>query len=400
MTKDCKLKGAGAGPALLLITIISFALILSGCGEKSAADYNKEGMAFYENGDFDQARSYLEKATSMDKKNVTFKQNYAMVLIQQGEQENAIKILEETLTEKKNEAGKKSNKYAYRGLGLAYLNSHDYENAVINFAEALKIEVNNEWNTDIRYYLGNAQELAGDTAGAIASYTKMLRAEPENALAYAARARVYRNTGEYEAAKEDFSKALTYDKGSFETYIGLAACCLETGDQAGADEALFQASLLDIQTNEDKYYLGVVHYYQGKFESAEPEMEYALANGITDANFYLAELAMMDGDYETAKTCFTAYSESTVVESPTVCNDMAVCYMNSGDYETAKQWIEKGLVYETSAVRQELLRNEIACCEVEGDLSAALQKLGEYIIAYPEDEGAANEYNWLHDRVS
>ena len=382
--------------AVTAVTVVS-AFVLTGCGEKSAADYNKEGMAFYESGDFDQAKSYLEKATSMDKKNVTYKQNYAMVLIQQGQQDEAIKILEETLSSKKKDD--KNNKYAYRALGLAYLNSHDYNNAVINFAAALKIETANEWNTDIRYYLGNAQELAGDTTGAVASYTKILRADDTNALAYEARARIYRNMGEYESAREDFMKALSYDSGSFETYIGLAACCLEMGDQAAADEALFQASLLDIQTNEDKYYLGVVHYYQGKFESAEPEMQYALANGIEDANFYLAELAMMNSDYETAKECFTTYSASTVVESPTVCNDMAVCYMKTGDYETAKGWIEKGLVYETSAVKQELLRNEIACYEVEGDLKAAYDKLAEYVVAYPEDEGAAQEYNWLHDRV-
>jgi len=394
-----RIKRTGKLTACVLALAI-MSSVLTGCGGKSAADYNEQGMTFYEQGDFDQALSYLEKATSMDEDNVTYKQNYAMVLIQEGRQDEAIEILESTITKKKKGAEGTRNKYAYRALGLAYLNKHEYETAIEKFNKALKLDVAEEWNTDIKYYKGNAQQLLGDTEAALDTYTDILKTDSENALAYEARAGIYRNNGEYEKAINDFNKALSYDDGSFEIYIGLAACCLETGDQAGADDALFLASMLDIETNEDKFYLGVVHYYQGKFDQAQPEMEYALANGIEEANFYLAELCMMNGDYETAMTYFATYANSTVVESPTVCNDLAVCYMKSEEYDAAYEWIEKGLTFMSSTVRQELLRNEIACLEGMGDLSGAHTKLAEYITAYPEDTAAATEYNWLDARVN
>ena len=180
----------------------------------------------------------------------------------------------------------------------------------------------------------------------------------------------------------------------------MASCYSEMEYYDEADEALFLASLQDIETDEDKYYLGVVHYYQQEYESARAEMEFALANGFTEAYFYLGEICFIQEDYDEALEYFEKYSEQVVSVSATVCNDMAVCYMYADDYETAYEWIQKGLDYGYSKVQKALLRNEVACLEGMGNLSVAFVKLTEYIEAFPDDEAAKTEYEFLKDRIN
>jgi tetratricopeptide (TPR) repeat protein len=382
-----------------LVTATVIAVAVCGCGGKSASQYNKEGMEFYNSQDYDQAEDYLAKAISMDEDNVTYLQNYAMILIQQGKTDEAIEKFEATVSDKKSSKAKKNNKYAYRGIGMAYIQTHEYDKAIESFDKALDIDVCEEWDTDITYYKANATLLNGDKDTALSLYSDIIDADSENYLAYESRAGIYRDLGNYINAIADYYSALDYCEGDFELYIGLAACLIENGETSAADDQLFNATLLDVETDEDKYYLGVVHYYQGNYESAKPEMEYALANGIEDAYFYLAEMCLMDEEYDEAMEYFDKYTQTTVVTSPTVCNDLAVCYINGGDYETAYEWVTTGLQFSTSSVLKQLKRNEIACLEGLGDLSTAFEKLTDYVEAYPDDEGAAKEYEFLKDRV-
>lgn len=383
-----------------IISILAISACLVACGGKSASDYNKEGMEYYDSHDYDHAEDYLEKALEKDPDNVEYKQNYAMILIQQGKQDEAIEQFNATISDKKSSSAQKSNKYAYRGIGMAYIQKQEYDKAIEYFDKALDIDKEEDWNTDIVFYKANATLLSGDVDGALDLYTRLIEDNSENHLVYQARAEVYRNKGEYASALADYNSALLYCEGGFELYIGLAACYMETGHQEEAEEALFLASLLDIEDEEDKYYLGVIHYYEQEYDSAKAEMEYALANGFTEAYFYLGEICLIQQNYEEALGYFEQYTASAVTVSPTVCNDVAVCYINTGDYESADEWIQKGLSFPNSNVAKELKRNEIACLEGKGDLPGAFEKLAAYIAEYPDDEGAVTEYEFLKDRVN
>lgn len=384
----------------MCLAVLAGAALLTSCGDqKSAYDYNKEGMAFYENRDFDQAADCLKKALELEPDDATFTQNYAMIMMQKGDQDAAIRLFESTLLEKNTGRAKQNDKYAYRGIGMALLQKKDYNRAVAYFDQAIEIDVKPEWNIDIKYYRANATELSGDIEKAKQLYTDIIKDDPENGASYEALARIYYDAGDYENAMENYNNALKYEDGGFTTYIGLASCCLKTGREKEAEEALFLASLLKINTDMDKYYLGVVHYYQQKYDSAKPEMEYALANGIRDAYFYLAEMVLLDEDYEKALEYFNEYTKTASIKSATVCNDVAVCCIKKGDYETAAEWVKEGLSFESSAVIKELKKNEIVCLEGLGNLREAYDRLGEYIAAYPGDEAANKEYEYLKTRI-
>ncbi len=384
--------------AMLLLALS--AAVLSGCGsKKDASDYFDKGMEYYDSRDWAQAEEYLSKATAMDADNISYVQNYAMTLVQEGRAEEAIEIFKSTMSDKDTNSALKNNKYAYRGIGISYLQMKNYSQAVKCFDLALEIEKIPEWNTDIKYYKANALVLSGEADKALECYNEIIHDDEKNALAYRARADVYRARGDYKKAIDDYNSALNYAEGGFEIYIGLASSYVMSGQQAQADEALFKATLLDIKDDKDKYYLGVVHYYQKKFDSAKAEMEYAIANGIDEAYFYLAEMSLLDDDYKTALECFDKYVQTTVIGSPTVCNDMAVCLIKAGRYDEANEWIGKGLEYTNSSVTKELKRNEIACLEGMGELKKAKEKLDEYLTAYPDDEAAAAEKEYLSTRT-
>ena len=383
----------------LVLLAVMLAAVLTACGGKKASDYNKEGMKFYDNGDYDQAEQYLKKATEMDKQNKTYKQNYAMIMIQQDQWNQAIELFESTLSTGDSKSAKKNNKYAYRGLGMAYLRKKDYAKAVEYFDWALGIDIVPEWDIDIKYYKANAALMSGNTTLAHEIYTDIIETDSKNGDAYEARAKINYELGYYASAVDDYNNALLYKDKAFEIYIGLASSCFRTGHDKEAEEALFNATLLDIKSEKDKFYLGVVHYYQKKYDSAKPEMQYALANGIEDACFYLAEMELNAGNFEKAKEYFERYLSDSRVDSPAVCNDMAVCCIYDKDYEKAKEWIDKGLSYGSSGVLRYLKKNEIVCLEKMGKLQEAKEKLAAFVQEFPEDEAAKTEYEYIGTRV-
>ncbi len=383
-----------------IIACILFACtMLCGCGDKRASDYNKEGQAYYDNGDYVRAEECLQKAREMEPSNLSFKQNHAMIMVQTGRVDEAIALLGETVSTNEDEDSKRLNKFAYRGMGIASLEAKAYANAITFFDRALSIEVSTDWDNDIKYYKADASRSMGDNAGAKMLLTEIVASDVQNPKVFRTLADIYREEGDYRSAIENYRNVLKFDKGDFETYIGLAASYAALGEQKNADEALFQASLLEIKSDKDKYYLGVIHFYMKEYNSAKPEMEYALANGINEAYFYLAELEMITGSPEKAVKYFEKYCETVEVQSPTVCNDMAVCSINKKDYEKAYEWIEKGLSYPASGSQQELKRNEVACLEGMGKLDEATKKLKEYLIDYPEDEAAKTDYAFLSMRT-
>ncbi len=382
-----------------IAVLVMLAAMLTACGGKKASDYNKEGMKYYDSGDYDQAEEYLKKATDLEKNNKTYKQNYAMIMIQQSKLDSAISLFESTISTKDSKSAKKSNKYAYRGLGMAHMRKKDYAKAIEYFDLALGIDIVPEWNTDIKYYKANAALMSGNTGLALEMYSDIIDTDPKNGDAYEARAKINYEMGYYASAVNDYNNALLYKEKAFEIYIGLAASCFKTDHNKEAEEALFAASLLDIKSDRDKFYLGVVHYYQKKYASAKPEMQYALANGIEDACFYLAEMELMDGNYDKAKEYFERYLSSASVDSPAVCNDLACCCIYDKDYEKAKEWIDKGLTYGQSGVLRDLKKNEIVCLEQMGRLNEAREKLESFVTEYPDDEAAKTEYEYLGTRV-
>ncbi len=386
--------------AMLLVLILA-AFALTGCGDDMTPEgENAKGLSFYEAGDYARAEEYFLRAIELDGDNREIRNNYGMTLIQLRRMEDAIAQFDAVLnSEESGKETKRLNKFAYRGKGIAYLQGLDFDSALAAFNNALDISVEEDWDVDILYYKANTLECMGYRTAAIDEYTKVLKIDKKNEDALSSRANLYREEQEYDKAIADYSEVLDLSEGSHSSYIGLYTCYIAKGEPEKAAELLDKASRLEVKNNEDKYYLGQVHFYQGNYTSAEIEMTNALEHGYVEAYYFLGEIALAQKEYESAIEYYEQYRSQVIAESPTVCNQEVVCYLALYDYENAQRMLNIGLTFEGSPVRQQLMRNQAALYEGQGELMKAYEALQEYIVEYPDDTEATDEYRFLKKRL-
>ncbi len=389
-------------PALLLV-LLACTVLLAGCGEDKMTPQgeNKKGLMYYEAGDYNKAAEYFTRAIELDDTDMEVRNNYGMTLLQLKQYDEALAQFEIVITNSANTSKdfERLNKFAIRGKGLVYIQKQSYTDALTCFNNALDIKTESGWDIDILHYKANTLECMGYRTSAIDIYTEILSKSKDNVKAYLSRANLYRLEEKYEEAVADYEKALQLSDGSYQSYIGLYTCYVSMGQEDKATELLDKASRLPVKTNEDKYYLGQVHFYQNNYKSAKIEMEYAYDMGYTEADYFLGEIALADKEYEDAVMHYERYRANSAVESPTVCNQEAVCYLALFEFEKAQRMLDIGLGVPGSPARRQLLRNQVALYEEQNELMKAYTTLQEYIVSYPEDIEATNEYKFLKKRL-
>jgi len=126
---------------------------------------------------------------------------------------------------------------AYNNRGTAYLHKGDYDKAISDFNQALRIDPDYEKT----YYLydnrGTAYLRKGDYERAIADYHQALRINPNYAMAYHNRGTALLYRGDPEEAISDFNKALEINPGYAETYFNKALACEKIGNPQEAIES-------------------------------------------------------------------------------------------------------------------------------------------------------------------
>src|SRR5579883_2736587 len=102
--------------------------------------------------------------------------------------------------------------------GNAAAQEEDYAAAAEAFQHAVAINPNNARS---RYNLALAQQLQGDTEGAIAGYRRAIDLDPQLIDAYTNLGNLYGELGMHEEALEIFRVALEFDPENDELYINV-----------------------------------------------------------------------------------------------------------------------------------------------------------------------------------
>jgi tetratricopeptide (TPR) repeat protein len=145
--------------------------------------------------------------------------------------------------------------------------------------------------------------------------------------------------------------------------------------------------------------LAKIHFYQGLYDQAFPELSESFANGFIDAYFYIGEIYTNKKDYSTAKYYYEKYIEEGGINSPEVYNQLASCLIKTEEYDQALAYLEAGIEYAGNDMIRVLLKNEIIVYEMLGDYDKALTKLRNYISAYPDDKNAIRERSFVITRI-
>ena len=80
-------------------------------------------------------------------------------------------------------------------------------------------------------------------------------------------------------------------------------------------------------------------------------------------------------------------------------NGLALCMIETGEYQKALQQIHEGLMTGEGTCSEELRFNEIIVYERQGEFETAIEKMESFIEAYPGNEEAKREYLFLQSRM-
>jgi tetratricopeptide (TPR) repeat protein len=101
-----------------------------------------------------------------------------------------------------------NNAEAYNDRGNAYYNKGEYDRAIADLNEAIRLDPNFVWAYNNR---GNAYYNKGDIDRAIADYSEAMRLDPNYAWAYGSRGLAYKNKSPKNQAIQDWEKAIQLD---------------------------------------------------------------------------------------------------------------------------------------------------------------------------------------------
>lgn len=291
------------------------------------------------------------------------------------------------------------NQAAYRQIGINDMQEGKYEDAVDAFQKALGQSVSSigERELDICYYKAQAQYLAGDTKGALETYTALIDYDKKNADAYYLRGSLYLLEDEDEKAVKDYENAVKYDDQNYDLYIQAYCDLKDAGLSKEAEPYLEKAVALKGKDARDYTMRGKVYVLMGDYEKATEQLDQAIELGSQQAVLYRAQVYSAKGDAKKAKSLYESYVKENK-DNAAALGSLGNIFLEQGDYAEALKYIQMALSIDGKKEEQSLRKNEILAYEYQGDFASAKSKMESYVSDYPDDADAVREYQFLQTR--
>lgn len=342
----------------ILCAVLCAAMLAAGCGKEEKISYIDEGMAAIGELRYEDALTCFDQA------------------LVQGENKQLI----------------------YRGQGLANLGLAKYDDAAAALERCLASgsSVPSDMDYDVNYYLATAYYKAGRMEDAKQTCDTILALRKNDREACFMRGIIHLKMGNYELGRPDFDKAVELAPNDYDQLVEIYKVMDETGYQeAGA--AYLQSAIKNAPKDMSNYDKGRIYFYLEDFEAARNYLEQARDAGDDKATYYLGKTWENLGEYNYAASVYIAYLQDQG-DSALIYNQLAMCYMQLGDYDAALAALESGLALEDNTLKQTLSFNRIVVCEKQGNFKQAAQLMQQYVKDYPDDDVAAREHEFLRSR--
>lgn len=342
----------------VLFVVLCMALFVTGCGREEKISYIDEGMTAIEELRYEDALAAFDQA------------------IVSGEDKRLI----------------------YRGQGIANLGLTKYDEAAASLEKCLASgsSVPDDLDYDVNYYLATAYYKAGRPEDAKQVYDAILALKTDAREAYFMRGIVQLKMGNYELGKPDLDKAIELAPKDYDQLVEIYKVMDETGYRE-LGEAYLEAAIKDAPKDMSNYDKGRIYFYLEDFEAARNYLEQARDAGDDKATYYLGKTWENLGEYNYAASVYISYLQDQG-ESALIYNQLALCDMELGDYDSALSALQSGLALEDAALRQTLSFNQIVVYERQGNFKQAAGLMKQYVQDYPDDAAAVREYEFLRSR--
>ena len=369
----------------------------------SGSRHDKKGLAAYEAGDFETAVNEFKEALSYNDDSAVYYDHLGMAYTELKSYDEARGYFNQADACAQTDAEKIM---ISRDRGIACLYQGNYESAVKAFDRALEFDSSDEGLTrDILFYKADAQRLTGDYSGAADTYSRLISAA-DDAAARSLRAHVYMIQENYAQAETDLYASIKLERKNYTDYITLYEALEAQGKDEDAQKVLQEALSLAGSNAEDMFIKGMIYLKLQNMEEAASALQTSYDKHYAGALAGLAQLAMQQGDRETAAGYFEQFfaeaDETLLVSSlaAKTCNQYAVCLMQDGNYEKAVEMCTRGLDINDLDAEKDLMFNLITAYEHTGAWTDAFNTAKTYTAKYPDDEAGQKEYMFLESRVN
>ena len=164
---------------------------------KSVDDHLLLGRLYKADNESEKAQAEFNKAVSLDPQSEEAVTTLALLYDDEGQNDRAVQLLNSV------PEGARTAK-TYSALGFTYEQQKDYKNAVGAYKKAVDLDHDN-----LDAVRGLAQNLlnSGDTDAALQQYKTVAEADPQDAQTYLRIAEIYRREGKFEEALDSLNKA-------------------------------------------------------------------------------------------------------------------------------------------------------------------------------------------------
>lgn len=270
---------------------------------------------------------------------------------------------------------------AYVGRGNAYTDGEEYELAIADYGDALRLTP----DAAIYFCRGSAYAALGDHDRAISDYSDTLRHNPIDNLAMAAygnRGNRYRNRDEYDRAIADYDAALRLNPNgevSAGLYFNRGYAYLDKGEHNQAIADFSEALQLGPDIAEAYVARGFAYFIEGEHDMAIDDFDIALQIGPDNglACILRGHVYFNKGEYDLALADFSVAIElNPDLPFTFIIRGLALDFKN--EYVRAIADFESALALEPDDELAELARRSMRLAQGSKNLAVRLQEEAEY----------------------
>lgn len=376
-------------------TLLLTCCLLAGCMQ-NAGKSCEQGIALYEQGQFDQALVKFNQAVTQDETSGAYFTNRGMTYLMLDQYEEA----EEDFDRALQLSG--DTMQTHRGRGILYMNQGKYEEALeaFNAALALTGTMVGDLDYDILQHKADVQVLMRDYNGAIDTYNILIALEVDAAENYLRRGTLYLRAGRtyIDLFLEDFELAVAYDAHNYENYLTVYRLLENAGYHEEAMSFVEKGLALENLTAEDAYGKGRLLYFSGDYEAAGVQFQEAFAGGVKQAAFYMGKCAESAGDYAAARAHYNELMTDASFQTAECYNQLALCEVMLGNFLDAELYFGQALALDAGKMEPYILWNQVMMYEKQKDYEQAYQVMLEYSKRFPMTEKESKKLAYLRNR--